>query len=132
MYPAAMPSTPSGHIEQLPSGSWRSKVYAGTDPLTGREICFRKSRRSEVEAQIELGKLLELSPRRADSDVTVAELLDEYVPLAGWDLSTEEANLGYIRRTIKPNASSCCPSACSIRRSTPAGCSRLLRASAIA
>jgi integrase len=33
-----MASTPSGHIEQLPSGSWRAKVYAGTDPLTGREI----------------------------------------------------------------------------------------------
>ena len=34
--------------------------------------------------------------------VTVAELLDAYVPVAGWDVSTEEANLGYIRRTIKP------------------------------
>src|SRR5262245_4317782 len=29
MYRAAMPDTPSGHIEQLPSGSWRAKVYAG-------------------------------------------------------------------------------------------------------
>ena len=28
----------SGHIEQLPSGSWRVKAYAGKDPLTGR-IC---------------------------------------------------------------------------------------------
>jgi hypothetical protein len=34
--------------------------------------------------------------------VTVAELLDAYVPVAGWEVSTEEANLGYIRRTIKP------------------------------
>jgi hypothetical protein len=25
----------------------------------------------------------------------VAELLDEYLPGAGWDVSTEEANLGY-------------------------------------
>ena len=53
-----MTRTPSGHIEQLPSGSWRAKVYAGKDPLTGREIRFRKTRRTEVEAQIELGKLL--------------------------------------------------------------------------
>ncbi len=30
-------------MEQLPSGSWRAKVYAGTDPLTGREIRFRKT-----------------------------------------------------------------------------------------
>jgi integrase len=99
-----MTYSPSGHIEQLPSGSWRAKVYGGTDPLTGREIRFRKTRKTEVEAQIELGKLLELARagRQPDSDVTVAELLDEYVPLAGWDVSTEETNLGYIRRTIKP------------------------------
>ena len=58
----------------------------------------------EVEAQIELGRLLALarSGRQPDSDVTVAELLDEYVPIAGWDVSTQETNLGYIRRTIKP------------------------------
>jgi len=79
-------------------------VYAGKDPLTGREIRFRKTRKTEVEAQIELGRLLELARagRSPDSGVTVAELLDAYVPVAGWDVSTEEANLGYIRRTIKP------------------------------
>jgi hypothetical protein len=55
-------------------------------------------------AEIELGRLLELarSGRNPDSGVTVAELLDAYVPVAGWEVSTEEANLGYIRRTIKP------------------------------
>jgi hypothetical protein len=79
-------------------------VYAGKDPLTGREMRFRKTRRTEVEAQIELGKLLELARagRQPDSDVTVAELLDEYVPIAGWDVSTMQTNPGYIRRTIKP------------------------------
>jgi hypothetical protein len=62
----------------LPSGSWRAKVYAGKDPLTGREIRFRKTRRTEVEAQIEFGRLLELARagRNPDSGVTVAELLD--------------------------------------------------------
>jgi integrase len=99
-----MTRTPSGHIEQLPSGAWRAKVYAGKDPLTGREIRFRKTRKTEVEAQIELGRLLALARagRNPDSGVTVAELLDQYVPVAGWDLSTEESSLGYIRRTIKP------------------------------
>ena len=79
-------------------------MYAGKDPLTGREIRFRKTRRTEVEAQIELGRLLELarSGRQPDSDITVAELLDAYVPVAGWDVSTLETNLGYVRRTIKP------------------------------
>ena len=32
------------------------KVYAGKDPLTGREIRFRKTRKTEVEEQIELGQ----------------------------------------------------------------------------
>jgi hypothetical protein len=54
----------ASYVEQLPSGLWRAKVYAGKDPLTDREIRFRKTRRTEVEAQIELGKLLELAGRR--------------------------------------------------------------------
>jgi hypothetical protein len=60
-------------------------VYAGEDPLSGRELRFRKTRRTEVEAQIELGKLLEpaRTRRQPDSDVTVAELLDQYVFIAG-------------------------------------------------
>ena len=95
---------PAGHIEQLPSGSWRVKVYAGTDPLTGREIRFRKTCKTERAAQIELGKLLEQAAagRQPDSGVTVAQLLDQYVSTAGWDVSTRESNLGYIRRTINP------------------------------
>jgi hypothetical protein len=32
----------------------------------------------------------------------VAQLLDQYVSTAGWDVSTRESNLGYIRRTINP------------------------------
>ncbi len=80
------------------------KVYAGTDPLTGREIRFRKTCKTERAAQIELGKLLEQATagRQPDSAVTVAQLLDQYVSTAGWDVSTRESNLGYIRRTIKP------------------------------
>jgi hypothetical protein len=43
---------PAGHIEQLPSGSWRVKVYAGTYPLTGREIRFRKTCKTERATQV--------------------------------------------------------------------------------
>jgi hypothetical protein len=35
------------------------KVYAGTDPLTGREIQLHKTSKTERAAQTELGKLLE-------------------------------------------------------------------------
>jgi Bacterial regulatory proteins, gntR family len=40
--------------------------------------------------------------RQPDSDVTVAQLLDQYVSTAGWDVSTRVSSLGYIRRTIDP------------------------------
>ena len=99
-----MASTLNGHIEQLPSGSWRAKVYAGTDPLTGREIRLRRTCKTERAAQIELGKLLEQAAagRQPETDVTVAQLLDRYVEIAEWDLSTRKANEYYIRRTIRP------------------------------
>ena len=99
-----MASGPSGHIEQLPSGSWRARVYAGIDPLTRREIRLRETCRTERAAQIALGKLLEQAAvgRQPESNVTVATLVDEYAAIAEWELSTREANEGYIRRTIKP------------------------------
>jgi integrase len=80
------------------------KVYAGTDPLTGREIRLRKTCKTERAAQIELGKLLEQAPagRQPETNATVAELMDRYVEVANWDPSTRKANESYIRRVIKP------------------------------
>ena len=74
-------------VRATPSGSWRVKVYAGTDPLTGREIRLRRTCKTERAAQIELGKLLAMAQagRQPDSDVTVAQLLDQYVSTAGWE-----------------------------------------------
>jgi integrase len=99
-----MAKSPSGHIEQLPSGSWRVKVYAGTDPLKGREIRLRKTCKTERAAQIELGKLLEQADegRQPETDITVAQLMDRYAEVAEWDLSTRKAYEAYIRRVIKP------------------------------
>jgi DNA-binding transcriptional regulator YhcF (GntR family) len=99
-----MAKSPAGHIERLPSGSWRVKVYAGTDPLTGREIRLRRTCKTERAAQIELGKLLEQADadRQPETDTTVAMLMDRYAEVASWDLSTRKANEFYIRRVIKP------------------------------
>jgi hypothetical protein len=95
-------SMPNGHIEQLPSGSWRAKVHAGTDPLTGREIRLRRTCKTERATQIELGKLLEQAAagrqpetaagRQPETDVTVAQRMDRYAEIAEWDLSTRKAN----------------------------------------
>jgi len=94
----------SGYIQQLPSGSFRVSVYAGTDPLTGRQIRLRRTCKTERAAQIELGKLLEQADtgHRPDTDATVAQLLDRYTEIADWELSTRKANEVYIRRVIKP------------------------------
>jgi integrase len=91
-------------MEQLPSGSWRVKVYAGKDPLTGREIRFQQTCKTELATQIELGKLIEqvMAGRQPDLGATVAQLLDQYAQVAEWDLSTRMGFEGYIRRTIKP------------------------------
>ena len=35
--------TSKGHIQQLPSGSFRVKVYAGTDPVTGKQRLLRQT-----------------------------------------------------------------------------------------
>jgi hypothetical protein len=94
----------SGHVEQLPSGSFRVEVHAGTDPLTGRRLRFRQTVRTEKQAQIVLGRLLEQASagQLPDSGVTVAELLARYMEVAELDVSTRETYEGYIRRTILP------------------------------
>ena len=104
MWRHVVANTPNGHIERLPSGSWRVKVYAGRDPLTGREIRLRRTCKTERAAQIELGKLLEQADagRQPETGATVAELMDKYAQVADWDLSTRVSNDGYIRRVIKP------------------------------
>jgi hypothetical protein len=75
-----MPRVAKGHIEQLPSGSFRVYVYAGTDPLTKRQIQFKSTVKTEQQAHIELGRLLKEASegRTPESDATVAELMDEY------------------------------------------------------
>ncbi len=91
-----------GHIEQLPSGSWRVKVYGGTD-LAGREIRLRKTCKTERAARIEIGKLLKQAAagRQPETNATVGELMDQYAEVADWDLSTRKAHDVYIRRVIK-------------------------------
>jgi len=99
-----MPRAAKGHVEQLASGSFRVSVYAGVDPLTRQQIRLRSTVKDERLAQIELGRLLKEASdgRTPETDATVAKLMDEYAAVAGWELSTREANEGYIRRTIKP------------------------------
>lgn len=103
-YRGRMARAGSGHIERLPSGSYRVHVYAGTDPLTGQALRYRQTAKTQEQAQIVLGKLLEQAAdgRRPDSGVTVADVLARYMAIAELDPSTRETYDGYIRRTIIP------------------------------
>ena len=53
-----MANTVRGHIEQLPSGSFRVHVYAGTDPVTGRPRRLKETCPDEPAAAAALGRLL--------------------------------------------------------------------------
>jgi integrase len=99
-----MAVSPSGHIEQLPSGSFRVSVYAGTDPLTGRELRFRETAKSMTQAQIQLGKMLEQAEagRRPDSRVLVRNLLAQYLEVTELEPSTRSTYESYVRRIILP------------------------------
>ena len=93
-----------GHVESLPSGSFRVSVYTGVDPLTRQEIRLRATAKDERLAQIELGRLLKEASegRTPEVGASVARLLDEYAAVAESDVSTRQTDEGFIRRTIKP------------------------------
>ena len=99
-----MATTARGHIEQLPSGSFRVHVYAGIDPVTGKPRRLKQTCPDEASAAAALGKLL----AQADGDhfpnreATLGQALGKYLEVADLEVSTREAHEGYIRRTIGP------------------------------
>jgi integrase len=99
-----MANTARGHIEQLPSGSFRVHVYAGTDPITGRPRRLRETCPDDATAAATLGRLLNEADggRFPDRAATLGQALDKYLEVADLELSTREAHQGYIRRTIGP------------------------------
>ncbi|MQA13031.1 MAG: GntR family transcriptional regulator [Pseudonocardiaceae bacterium] len=83
---------PRGYIEELPSGSHRAVVYAGTDPLTGKPRYVRETAKSYDAAEKALTKL----QRHVDEDqhpktaITVRKAV-----AAGVDLRTVAGRLGH-------------------------------------
>ena len=99
-----MAVTAKGHIERLPSGSLRVKVYAGKDPVTGKERLLRETCPDETSAAIALGRLLQeaeghSSPER---DATFGRVLDVYLEVTELSKSTLPTHKSYIRRIIRP------------------------------
>jgi integrase len=99
-----MATTARGHIEKLPSGSFRVHVYAGTDPVTGKPRRLKQTCPDEASAAVTLGRLLAQADgdRFPDREATLGQALAKYLEVADLEVSTREAHEGYIRRTIGP------------------------------
>ena len=99
-----MATTARGHIEQLPSGSFRVHVYAGMDPVTGRPRRLRETCPDDATAAATLGRLLnEADGRRfPDRAATLGQALDKYLEVTDLELSTKEAHQGYIAAPSGP------------------------------
>jgi integrase len=99
-----MATTAKGHIEQLPSGSYRVKVYAGKGPVTGKECRLRETCPDETSATIALGRLLKeaeghVAPER---DALFGRVLDAYLEVTELAATTRVTHESYIRRIIRP------------------------------
>ena len=99
-----MATTARGHIEKLPSGSFRVHVYAGTDPVTGTPRRLKQTCPDEAAAAAALGRLLSQAAgdRFPDREATLGQALGKYLEVADLEVSTREAHEGYVRRTIGP------------------------------
>jgi integrase len=97
-----------GRIETLPSGSLRVKVYAGTDPVTGRRHDLTETippgPTAQRDAQKALTRLLnQLDEQRSPrTRATVNQLMDRYLELIKLEPTTRNTYEGYIKNHIRP------------------------------
>lgn len=94
-----------GTIDQLPSGSYRVRVYAGVDPITGKPHYLRETHGDYAEAEKARTRLQnQVDERRHPrSNVTVTQVLDQWMEVADHADSTRERNGDLIRNYIEPN-----------------------------
>jgi integrase len=93
-----------GHIQRRSNGTYRVLVYAGKDPLTGKQRYLNGTAPTEKAAEKLRTKLL------AEADAgklpatrrTVAELIDAWLEVAELEATTRHSYQAYIRRHILP------------------------------
>jgi len=95
---------PRGHIETRANGAFRAVVYAGVDPLTGKERYLKKSAPTHEQAQVELTKLQAQvdEQRHPRSAVSMGQVIEKWLEVTELQDSTRERYLGLIRRYIVP------------------------------
>ncbi|WP_424184927.1 site-specific integrase [Actinokineospora sp. G85] len=101
-------SRTQGNIEER-AGSLRVRLYAGIDPVTGKQVYHRATIRGTDKAAWKeaRNKLTEfrakvLKQKAAHSSVTLAYAIDEWFDSADLEASTRDGYEGYIKRVIKP------------------------------
>jgi integrase len=97
-----------GNIEER-GGALRVRLYAGTDPVTGRQVYHRATIPGTDDAAIKKAedKLAEfrtrvLNQRSAASSVSFSYAIDEWMQTSEIEASTRKTYLGYIANHIKP------------------------------
>src|SRR3954462_5164408 len=107
--PSAKPPRRSrGAVDRLPSGAYRVRVYAGTDPVTGKRHNLVEvvppGPRAEAEAEKVRTRLLnQLDERRNPrTRATVTQLMDRYLEILDVGETSRSAYVGYIENHIKP------------------------------
>ncbi|HEY6793220.1 MAG TPA: tyrosine-type recombinase/integrase [Kineosporiaceae bacterium] len=93
-----------GHIEELPSGHFRAIVYAGVDPLTGRDHRIKEIAPTYAEAEVAVTRLLRQVDERQHpkSAITVAEAVEQWMEVADLEVTTRERYEDLIRIYINP------------------------------
>jgi integrase len=93
-----------GNIEKLPSGSYRAIVYAGVDPLTGREHRLRETCPTMADAKIALTRLQRQvdEQKHPKSGITVREAIQQWLDVADLGVTSREQYDDLIRLYIDP------------------------------
>jgi hypothetical protein len=97
-----------GRVEQLPSGSLRAVVYAGTDPLTGRRHFLREVIPAGPKAADEAEKAVRRLAAQVDerkhprTNATLDQLLDRYLETLDVAESTRKMYAKYCTKHVRP------------------------------
>jgi integrase len=95
---------PKGHVERLPSGSYRVVVFAGKDPVTGKPIYLKQTTKRADQIEAIRARLLAqgATGRRPEHAATVEHLVEQYLASADIEPTTRHMYEGYARRNIVP------------------------------
>ncbi|MGH3754045.1 MAG: tyrosine-type recombinase/integrase [Pseudonocardiaceae bacterium] len=93
-----------GHIRTLPSGSFQAIVYAGTDPLTGKERYLRETAKTYDCAEVALTRLQGQvdEDRHPKSAITLGQAIVQWLDVAELEETTRERYADLIRIYIEP------------------------------